>query len=371
MFDIKKINSTIKDTAVITCAISKTRYKLVKKPPEKYIKSLQLDLFSQFVTNDKSEVSNTVEVWESIPKYFFTSAQVEKLRTKTGHADPFKMEFSYDGIAFSVKIQPALIEQKGGGYKACFPSVTEELVEEALKKFLTIQNHGIHDVNKAETWVRFSLSMIYRELQSRGRTRSRNEIKHAIEVMNKCNISLFKDKKEIWSGAILQDLVTVGREEYLADTDAHHIGRLPLFISNAINRLEYRQFNYDRLMSCNEQLSRFIYKKLINRYRHANLVNNYHFMFTDLKNSGLLQQKRDIDNRRKVLSALDELKEKNIIARYETDDRKEGRTIIDVKYIIFPSNQFISEQKAANKRVSDNSEKQPIDITSKTMAKLK
>ena len=125
MSNTQIINSTIAHASVNKCAIfHTTRYKLVKKPPEKYIKSLQLDLFSQFVTNDKSEVSNTVEIWESIPKYFFTPKQVEKLRTKTGHADPYKMEFSYDGISCSVKIQPALIEQKDGGYKAFFPSVT-------------------------------------------------------------------------------------------------------------------------------------------------------------------------------------------------------------------------------------------------------
>src|SRR5687768_10288450 len=110
MSNTQIINSTIAHASVNKCAISHTRYKLVKKPPEKYIKSLQLDLFSQFVTNDKSEVSNTVEIWESIPKYFFTPKQVEKLRTESGHADPYKMEFSYDGISCSVKIQPALIE---------------------------------------------------------------------------------------------------------------------------------------------------------------------------------------------------------------------------------------------------------------------
>jgi hypothetical protein len=202
--------------------------------------------------------------------------------------------------------------------------------------------------------------MVLKELASRGRDRNINQIKHAIEVMSSCVITLSKDKKEIWKGSILQDLVTVGREEYLADTDAQHIGRLPLFISHAINQLEYRQFNYDRLMSCDEQLTRLIYKKLINRYRHANFINNYHFMYSDLKSTGLLQQSREIDNRKKVLSALDELKEKNIIASYETDERKKSRAITDVKYIIYPSNEFISEQKAANKRNSD-SDKHIID----------
>ena len=73
----------------------------------------------------------------------------------------------------------------------------------------------------------------------RGRTRSRNEIKHAIEVMSSCIITLYKKDKEVWKGSILQDLVTVGREEYLADATAEHVARLPLFISHAINQLEY------------------------------------------------------------------------------------------------------------------------------------
>ena len=361
MSNTQIINSTIAHASVNKCAIfHTTRYKLVKKPPEKYIKSLQLDLFSQFVTNDKSEVSNTVEIWESIPKYFLTPAQVKKLRTDTGHADPYEWNYTEKGSNFTVRIQPALIKQGNNKYQAFFPGITEELVEEALKKILTIQNHGIHDVNKVETWVRFSLRMVLKELASRGRDRNINQIKHAIEVMSSCVISLCKEKKEIWRGSILQDLVTVGREEYLADTDAQHIGRLPLFIRHAIHQLEYRQFNYDRLMSCDEQLTRLIYKKLINRYRHANLINNYHFMYSDLKSTGLLQQSREIDNRKKVLSALNELKEKNIIANYETDERKESRAIADVKYIIYPSNEFISEQKAANKRTSD-SDKHNID----------
>ena len=330
-----------------------TRYELVKKPPEKYIKNVQLDLFSQFITNDKKEVSNTIEMWENIPKYFLTPAQVKKLRTNTGHADPYEWQYVEKHSNFTVRIQPALIKQGTNKYQAFFPGITEELVEEALKKILTIQTHGIHDAHKAETWVRFSLRMVLRELASRGRDRNINQIKHAIEVMSSCVITFSKEKKEVWKGSILQDLVTVGREEYLADTDAQHIGRLPLFISHAINQLEYRQFNYDRLMSCDEQLSRFVYKKLINRYRHANLINNYHFMYSDLKNTGLLQQSREIDNRKKVLSALNELKDKNIIAAYKTDERKESRIITDVKYVIYPSNEFIGEQKAANRRNND------------------
>ena len=61
--------------------------------PDKKIDSVQYDLFSNFITNDNNNVSNTIEVWENIPKYFFTPKQVKKLRTNDGLAKPYKWDF--------------------------------------------------------------------------------------------------------------------------------------------------------------------------------------------------------------------------------------------------------------------------------------
>jgi len=341
----------------------KHQNKEIKNPPKKQIKSVEFDLFGQFMSNDYRTVSNTVEVWESIPKYFFTPRQVEKLRTYKGHADPYKWEYQYNETAYKVKIQPALIEQKDGSYKAYFPSITEELVEEAIKKIFASQHYGIHDPTSSESWVKFTLKMILKELKARNRSRSITEIKRAIEVMSSSVITIYQDDKEIWKGSILQDLITVGRKEYQADADAHHIARLPLFISHAINKLEYRQFNYQRLMECDEQLSRWIYKKLINRFTQASPMTNYHFLFSELKTSGLLQQARERDNRKKVSSALNELIENNVIKNFQVIERKEVRKIVDVKYTIIPSIEFVSEQKAANKRSTIN-ETKAIQLTS-------
>lgn len=326
----------------------------MKKPPKDPIKSLQLDLFSHFVTNDLSQVSNTVELWERIPKYFFTTKQAEKLRTIDGLAKPYKWTYKENGNEYSVSIQPALIEQKNRGYKAYFPGVTEELIEEALKKIFSDQQYAIHDPEKIESWVKFTLGMLQKELKIRGRTRDLDQIKHAIEVMSKCNITLSKNNKEIWNGNILQDLVTVGRNEYLASTDTHHIARLPLFISHSINNLDYRQFNYDRLMSCNEQLTRWIYKRLINRFTQASPITEYSCMYSDIKQaSGLLQQNKEGNNRSKILSAFNELKEKGVILSCKINERKIGRAITDIKYTIKATPQFIKEQIASNKRTTD------------------
>lgn len=326
-----------------------------KTPPITKVKSPQYDLFSRFISNEDSEVSNTVEFWESIPKYFFTSTQVETLRTETGHADPYKWEYDHYGTSYTVKIQPALIEQDDGTYLAFFPGATEEFIEEALKKIFSDQQYGFHDPKNMESWVQFTLNMIKKELKARGRTRSINEIKQAIEVMSLCIISLYQEGEEVWKGAILQDLTTVGRKEYLANTETYHVARLPLFISHGIQNLEYRQFNYNRLMSCNEQLTRWIYKQLIHRFKQASITTDYHFKYSDLvKNSGLLQQSNERRNRAKVISALNELIKREVLKSFDPKPKKNGQKIVDVIYNVIAAREFIKEQKAANKRVTDN-----------------
>ena len=61
----------------------------VKTPPENRKESLQMTMFCQFVSNDETNVSNTIEIWESIPKYFLTGKQMGKLRVPSGHANPY------------------------------------------------------------------------------------------------------------------------------------------------------------------------------------------------------------------------------------------------------------------------------------------
>jgi hypothetical protein len=348
--------------------MTKDKQLSVRKPPQDTIKSVQFDLFTAFLTNDEGAVSNAIELWDGIPKYFLTAKQQESLRTEDELAPSYPWEYTYQGKTCKVRIQPALIEQNDGRDKAFFPSVTEELVEEALKKILTDQQFGIHDPGKAESWVKFTLSMIFRELKARGRERNRQQIKHAIAVLSGCIITLYQDGKEVYKGPILSDLITVNRDQYLADSDSYHAARLPIFVSHSINQLQYRQFNYSRLMELNEQLSRWLYKRLVHRYRHASLIDTYHFMFSDVKqSSGLLQQRRDIDNRRKMISALDELTSNGVLLRFDASELKAGRKVVDVKYTVTGAPDFIREQKAANKRERDNLTKaQPLHLVDKS-----
>lgn len=331
--------------------MTKDKKPLKRKPPQAPMQSVQYDLFTTFLTNEDGAVSNALEVWDGIPKYFLTPAQQDKLRTDGGHADPYDWEYSYQGNPCKVRIQPALIEQDSGGFRAMFPSVTEELVEEALKKIFTDQQYGLHDAARAESWVKFSLSMVHRELKARGKARDRNEIKQAIQILSGCILTLYQDGKEVYRGPILSDLVTVGRDEYIEDAENMHAARLPVFVSRGINDLKYRQFNYRRLMEFKTQVARWLYKRLIHRYRQASLMDTYHFLYSDVQqSSGLLQQNIERRNRAKLASGLDELVEKGVLFSHTAKEIKEGRKIVDVKYTVTAASDFIKEQKAANKR---------------------
>ena len=79
-------------------------------------------------------------------------------------------------------------------------------------------------------------------------------------------------------------------------------------------------------------------------------MNDYNFLYSGLKNSGLLQQKTEQRNWAKVNKAPLELVKEGVVRTFDVQITKyEGRKIIDVKYTINATQEFISEQKAANK----------------------
>ena len=51
---------------------------LEKIPPKNHIKSHQYDLFTEFAHNNISNVSNSIEIWDRIPKYLLSGKEQNK-----------------------------------------------------------------------------------------------------------------------------------------------------------------------------------------------------------------------------------------------------------------------------------------------------
>jgi hypothetical protein len=334
-----------------------------RTPPEA-AKSAQYDLFATFFGNPK-DLSNTIELWDAIPKYSVTPRIQAQMRDDKGRLPVYSRTFEYhpspkaDNPTFrcTIALQPASINTPEG-YRDFYPSADEELVEEVIKKIFSQQRYGIHDPLKAESWIRFSLYMISKELAARGKTRSIAEIKRSVEILSKTVLDVTIEgaghRKTVYTNPILNDLTRVTVADRMEDPNALWTARLPALVSLSINNLSYRQFNYGLLMTLSSQLARWLHKRLSHEYTNASLAHQYRILFSTIdRDSGLLHHARKSSNIETVTRALDELQERGVILFYKEDKRHDGRALADVLYTITPHTDFVTQVKAANARASD------------------
>lgn len=335
------------------------------KPPTKALRSVQYELFTTFL-GEAAELSNTIELWDAIPKYAVSPRTQNALRSADKRLPVHEYCFTYtsrrDGqrieSACRVAIQPASIKIKDEGYVDFYPSTDEELVEEVIRKIFADQKCGLHDPDNTESWVRFSVQMIRKELKARGKSRSLDEIKRSIEILSKTHVSLFVDDTDdpVYSAPILSDVTRVTRQKYLEDSSMTWVGRLPALISKSVNELTYRQFNYGVLMTLSSQLARWLHKRLSHNYTNASYFDSYQTLYSSIqRESGLLNYSRTNDNVKALESAFDELRDSHVINCWErVEERREGRRIADIKYTLSAHSDFIKDVKAANARLKDS-----------------
>lgn len=350
-----------------------------KKPPTTVSKNIQYDLFSTFF-GDVPQLSNTIELWDAIPKYSVTLRAQNNLRSPDNRLKPYEREFVYatrrDGLRIEstcrVEIQPASLKTKNG-YVDYYPSTDEELVEEVIRKIFADQQCGIHDPDNSESWVRFSAQMIRKKLKARGKTRNLDEIKRSIEILRKTIISLYLDGTEepVYSAPILSDVTIITRKKYLDDPSMAWLARLPALVSKSVNELTYRQFNYGVLMSLSSQLSRWLHKRLSHNYINASLLDPYEALFSSLqRDSGLLTYSRTNDNLRILEESFNELVSNKVLLGWErVDERRDGRKIVDIKYRFFAHSNFIADVKAANARLNDSRRRLTVEPVDKSLSR--
>lgn len=350
--------------------------KTPSKAPVAATQSIQYDLFTQFL-GDPAELSNTIELWDAIPKYAVSPRTQNSLRSDEGRLPVHEYRFVYaarkNGKRFEntcrVAIQPASIKI-GDGYVDFYPSTDEELVEEVIRKIFADQQCGIHDPRNIESWVRFSVQMVRKELKARGKTRSLDEIKRSIDILSRTHISLFLDDTDdaVYSAPILSDVTRVTREKYLIDSSMNWVARLPALVSKSVNELTYRQFNYGVLMTLPSQLARWLHKRLSHNYNYASFIDPYEALFSSIqRDSGLLTYVRTSANVKTLEDALEQLRAARVLLSWErVDERREGRKIIDIKYKLLAHGDFIKDVKAANARLKESRVSLPVEPVDKS-----
>ena len=330
----------------------------------------QYDLFTSFF-GDPKDLSNTIDLWDTIPKYSVSARQQIALRDEKGRLPVHVAEFEYTSPHLNrpaqcrMKIKPALVEVEEGVFKDFYPAQSEEIIEEVLKKIFTDQRYGWHSSHDSESWVRFTLHMIRKELRDRGHTRSLDEIKRSLEIMASTSIDVEMEgegRSVLYTNPILSNMVRTTRADIAIDANAKWTAQLPALFSKSINELSYRQFNYALHMRLNTSLARWLHKRLVHRYRNASVLDAYTFSYTSVADdSGLLNNQRISANIKALNAALEELETEGVLSSIVIEKCLEGRKLLDVIYQVYATRDFTREVMAASARLKEGRAK--IDHT--------
>ena len=330
---------------------------LVKSQP------VQLSLFRTFLNEDEEtqNYSNTIELYDAVPKYFASKKQMAELREAGQFLPSLKRDFRHRGREYSVKITPARIEdKKNGGEREYYPSQREELIEEALKKIACDQLNGVF-LNEI-AGVQFTLYELRKELATRGHGIHLHDLVTSLQICRNSGIKITSTdgKNVLLDSSIFPVLVLSSRQEWEEDpkNTRCYVQFNPL-ITYSMKKLAYRQFDYVRFMNFSHQLSRWLFKRLSHNYTQASLADPYRIrLSTIIRDSALVNNSRLRDQVRYLDLTIQELKEKQVILTDQKKVIKGSRNKIqDVEYILTPHVHFISQAKKANRRQSLITEK--------------
>lgn len=332
-------------------------------PLDKDFSNPQLSLFQEFLCNndhERQQLSNTIELWDSIPRYSMSRQAMRAMRDNRGHLDLLKLDFMYRKTRFNILIQPALIEEigKDGVIKttAYYPSSNEDLVEEVLRKLAVDQAHGFFVKEKSISGVVFTLHQLRKELARIGHARSYQQIKLSLDILSRSFIQIEGDmpnSKNVKRSTYLSELVTVSRREKDADPDAKWMARFHPLVSQSIECLSYRQFNYAKLMQHKRQLTRWMHKLLIIKYTQASRLSPFETRYSTIRrDSAMLNNySRESDAMDVCELSIRELKENRVLESFESRvERGAKKKIQDVVFKLTPTSNFVTEVKASGKR---------------------
>jgi hypothetical protein len=355
----------------------KRKPKAMKPVPVEAYDDKQMSLFQNVLANagEEDDLSNAIDFWDSIPRYSISRQKMNDMRSEGGVLPIRTVEFHHRGRHYTAKIRPAQIEVSDANGKSTgesifyYPSAREELIEHALRKLAVEQHAGFFDRTDYRSGVGFTLHRLRKELIEQGHSMTYTDLVEGLEVLHYSFIDVIDpdsdpDDPSLVSQPYLPALAKVNKKGRASDPEAKWFVQFHGLVTDSINKITYRQFNYQRLMQCSSQLARWLMSQLVLKYTQAAVTNTFEMRYSTIKrDSGLLDGYK---LQRQAIAALDaawqELKELGLHYGVKKSEQRGSRSKLeDVIYTVQPSREFAAEQRAANRRQGDAKNEQFLE----------
>ncbi|MDR1926359.1 MAG: hypothetical protein LBQ13_01555 [Endomicrobium sp.] len=316
------------------------------------------DLFSDFdklYVKDKDKYSNTIELYDLVPKYYF--GEQDELRVN-GLLKILTRTFVYKKKELDVEISPANILQKDGNTKSFYPSFREEVVEDALRKF------AIDNRDKMETLddlisIRFTLYELWKELKNNNHEYNYQQIKESLEILSKTNIKVKHTGKRgrvEMVGNMFEGYGVADENETMEENASEEYGRnityfvrFSYLVTKSIKDKTWRLINYKQCMSYKRAISKYLHKRISHLFLNGTPEIPYNILLSTLfRDGGFTLSNVMYENIRKLKNSLEEMITIGSIDRYDLEYKMvEGkpRKVEDVKIRLWISDNFCRDIK--------------------------
>ena len=317
-------------------------------------KPIQLSLFELLLPNEKP-YSNTIELYDFIPKYHWGKVE----RVNGTFLKSLDREFECRGKKYNVTVQPASLKDKNGEEKYYYPSKREELVEDALRKF-AVEGQGLFLDDAAG--VTFTLHQLQQELSSNGHTYSKDQIKDALLICAKTNLTVTSDDgNTLLVSGLFETLGLQTREDWESKGQkSKAFVRFNPLVTQGIKTRRFRMFNYETSMSYKNVVARQLHKRMSHHYTQASITQPYSINLTTIiRDFGLTAYERLSHNLRDIELALEEMKDKGVILTFKIEktlDAEQRNKMIEAKITLTPHPEFVGEVMQGNKQQSSVNE---------------
>ena len=162
-------------------------------PQPQEFENRQLNLFQSLLFNtddERDQLSNAIDLWDSVPRYSISRQAMTKARINGCFLQRHETTFQHRGRTYTRIISPARVIDHDGQERDYYPSATEELVEDSLRKLAIEQQAGYFDKPNYRSGVIFTLYSLREELKRRGHARSYQQLVEAINILSHCVIDI-------------------------------------------------------------------------------------------------------------------------------------------------------------------------------------
>ena len=341
-------NGLEKNVTPLSGRLPEIRKKEFPKRFEEYKKteSWQQSLFTD-LPEDRSSYSRSIALYDTIPKFMWNGQGEARIQDE--FLRPLEREFTFDKKIYKITVFPATIREKGKMI-AYFPGITEECVEDALRKLVIESKENLNFDDKVG--FSFALHSLQAELKRSGKKYSKVRIKKALKILSHTRIHLhIEDDPELyWVIYPLENFGITGK-----GAKNHFFATFNRIISENIRKGDYRLLDYKTIMSYKSYIAKRIHKRISHNFTCARTDNRFWMLLTTMiKDFGMNEEIEIRYYKRDVCKALEELKDAKVLLQYGFDDvfdEKNTKKLVDCKFTLICSTKFITDVIEANREI--------------------